>query len=67
MTVCSRCKELKPTKECTVCENQVCEDCSEVCGFCKKKIICLDCLKKQKGKRAFSHPRCKDDKDETDL
>ena len=67
MTVCSIRGELKPTKECTVCENQVCLTCSKKCRFCQKKKICLDCLENQKGSRAFSHPRCKDDKDETDF
>ena len=59
-------KKLKPTEECTVCKRQVCRECSVVCGFCFDKIICVDCLKNQKGKRAISHPRCKDDEDETD-
>ena len=67
MTVCSIRGELKPTKECTFCQEQVCNECSVVCGFCNEKIICLDCLENQKGSRAFSHPRCKDDKDETDF
>ena len=67
MTVCNICGKLKPTEECTFCEKQVCPKCFKTCRFCQNKIICLDCLKKQKGKRAFSHPRCKDDKDETDL
>ena len=66
MTVCNKCKELKPTEECTVCENQFCRGCSVVCGFCFNKIICINCHEKQKGSRAFSHPRCEDDKDETD-
>ena len=67
MTVCNIGGELKPTQECTFCEKQVCEDCYYVCGFCHKKIVCINCLGKQKGQRAFSHPRCKDDKDEIDL